>query len=190
MNVPLTAYSVAASSFHWLTAVPMIGCVATVLKSQQVPKEEKGIWMHRHKSLGLLSGIIVAPRIAYRLLGSKAYRVEEIAGTNTAEQLVASATHYMLYGFMLVMPATGVAMGYYGGKGLPFFATTLPGIQSTPETKASNGAIAKRSFKIHKTLGTYGKYLVPAHFAGALQHYFRGHVIFSRVNPFRGPPKH
>ena len=45
--------------------------------------------------------------------------------------------HYALYGFMIIMPASGIAMGYYGGKGLPFFTTTLAG------AKESNGAIAK-----------------------------------------------
>lgn len=27
------------------------------------------------------------------------------------------------------MPATGIAMGMYGGKGLPFFWTTIPGFE-------------------------------------------------------------
>ena len=32
------------------------------------------------------------------------------------------------YGFMASMPATGIAMGYYGGKGVPFFGLyTFPG---------------------------------------------------------------
>lgn len=39
---------------------------------------------------------------------------------------------------MTIMPVTGVAMGYYGGKGLPFFNRTIAGA-STP-----NGAIAKQ----------------------------------------------
>jgi cytochrome b561 len=45
--------------------------------------------------------------------------------------------HYALYGFMIVMPASGIAMGYYGGKGLPFFTTTIAG------AKEVNGEIAK-----------------------------------------------
>ena len=44
-----------------------MGCVGTVLKAQDAPKADKGMWMHRHKSLGLLSGMIVLPRVAYRL---------------------------------------------------------------------------------------------------------------------------
>lgn len=47
-----------------------------------------------------------------------------------------------------------------------------------------------QSFQIHKQLGTYGKFLVPLHVAGAFTHYFRGHTIFSRVNPFATRPKY
>lgn len=72
MSVPKAAYSVTASAYHWMVAFPLIGCVGTVLKAQDAPKEEKGKWMWRHKSLGLLTGIVVAPRLAYRIFNSQA----------------------------------------------------------------------------------------------------------------------
>ena len=43
------------------------------------------------------------------------YNVEDIAGAAGFEHILAKAGHYGLYGFMTVMPATGIAMGYYGG---------------------------------------------------------------------------
>lgn len=186
MNAPAAAYSKTASFFHWLVAIPMVGCIGSVLKCQDknTPKADKGKWMYRHKSLGLLTGMIVAPRLGYRLLSSRAYKVDKIAGSEAWEVTVGKITHYIMYSFMIAMPATGIAMGYYGGKGLPFFYKTIPG------AKEKNGQIAKQSYVLHKQIGTYGKYLVPLHVAGAFQHYFRGQVIFSRVNPFRGPPKH
>lgn len=120
---------------------------------------------------------------------------------------------------MIIMPASGIAMGYYGGKGLPFFGTTFPGVVKTEENKKSTGAIAGqvrcglvldgvymmadvcdvalthslvclfllKSFKIHKTVGTYGKYLIPLHAGAAVTHSLRGHAIFSRINPFGRP---
>ena len=45
---------------------------------------------------------------------------------------------------MTIMPVTGIAMGYYGGNGLPFFFTTVPGIVKTDDNKATAGAIAKQ----------------------------------------------
>ena len=54
-----------------------------------------------------------------------------------------------MYGFLIAMPVTGVAMGYLGGNGLPFFFTTIPG--ATKENK--NGKLAGEAFKWHKYLG-------------------------------------
>jgi cytochrome b561 len=45
---------------------------------------------------------------------------------------------------MVIMPASGIAMGYYGGKGLPFFGTTIPGVVKTDENKMRTGEIAKQ----------------------------------------------
>jgi cytochrome b561 len=72
MSVTKAAYSITASYYHWMVAVPVVGCIGTVLTAQQAPKAEKGKWMWRHKSLGLLTGMIVAPRFAYRLFNSQA----------------------------------------------------------------------------------------------------------------------
>lgn len=65
------AYTKTASYFHWIVAIPLIGSVGTVLQSQSLPKEakdEKMKLMWIHKSLGLLTGLIVAPRLAYRII--------------------------------------------------------------------------------------------------------------------------
>mmetsp|Transcript_18324 Transcript_18324/g.38332 ORF Transcript_18324/g.38332 Transcript_18324/m.38332 type:complete len:184 (-) Transcript_18324:125-676(-) len=177
------AYTVLASYYHWAVAAPLMGSIASVLICQQSPKSEKGKWMFRHKSLGLLTGLVVAPRLGYRLFNSAGYKVGHVPGTGPIEGKLADFSHVALYAFMTIMPASGIAMGYFGGKGLPFFVTTLPGA-ATP-----NGAIAKQSFSIHKTLGTYGKYLVPMHIGGALKHSVGGNAIWSRVNPF-GRPMH
>ena len=70
-------YSKAASYYHWMVAAPLIGSVACVLKAQDAPKGEKGPWMHRHKSLGVLTGIVVLPRLGYRIINMGKVRFEE-----------------------------------------------------------------------------------------------------------------
>ena len=55
---------------HWVVAFPLIGSIGSVLKAQDAPKEDKGTWMYRHKSLGLLTGIVVAPRYDMCALGT------------------------------------------------------------------------------------------------------------------------
>lgn len=49
------------------------------------------------------------------------------------------------------MPTSGIAMGYFGGKGLPFF-----GFGTIPGAASPNGAIAGQAFKIHKQVRKLG----------------------------------
>lgn len=181
-------YTKAASYYHWMVAAPLLGSVASVLIAQEIPKEDKegkGKWMWRHKSLGVLTGLVVAPRLGYRLMNIGKYQIEHLPGHGPIMGILSNASHLALYGFMVVMPTTGIAMGMFGGKGLPFFWTTIPGFEN------KNGKLAGQNFKIHKFVGTYGKYLIPVHAGAAVGHYFTGAPkIFSRINPFRGPPKH
>lgn len=105
-------YPVAASYFHWLVAAPLIGSVGCVLKCQQSPKEEKGKWMWRHKSLGLLTGMIVAPRLGYRLFNAAKYKIGHPSGTSPIEGGLANLSHAGLYAFMTIMPMSGIASKY------------------------------------------------------------------------------
>ena len=53
-------------------------------------------------------------------------------------------SHSSMYFFMVLMPLTGIMMGIFGGKGLPFFNFgTIPGLQKPI------GPVAKYSFKTH-----------------------------------------
>eukprot|EP00558_Chaetoceros_sp_UNC1202_P006932 CAMPEP_0197238360 /NCGR_PEP_ID=MMETSP1429-20130617/4847_1 /TAXON_ID=49237 /ORGANISM="Chaetoceros sp., Strain UNC1202" /LENGTH=184 /DNA_ID=CAMNT_0042697487 /DNA_START=56 /DNA_END=610 /DNA_ORIENTATION=+ len=177
-------YTKAASYYHWMVAAPLIGSIGSVLIAQNTPKEEKeekGKWMWRHKSLGVLTGIIVLPRFSYRLLNMGKYKIANLPGESPIVAAAGKAGHMFLYGFMTIMPITGIAMGMYGGKGLPFFWTTIPGFEQ------KNGKLAGQSFKIHKFVGEYGKYLVPIHAGAAFGHAATGQKIFARINPFRRP---
>lgn len=87
--------------------------------------------------------MIVTPRFAYRLWNRKVYNVAGLQGSSAFEHVAGKVTHYGLYAFMTIMPASGIAMGYYGGKGLPFFFTTISG------AKEKNGGIAKNVSRKH-----------------------------------------
>ena len=56
----------------------------------------------------------MVPRLATKLMSKSP---GALPGSSFMEQMAAKATHWGLYGFLTVMPATGIAMGYYGGKG-------------------------------------------------------------------------
>ena len=49
-------------------------------------------------------------------------------------------------------------MGYYGGKGIPFY-----GYYTIPGAETPNGSIAKNAFKYHKLVGQAFESLIPIH---------------------------
>jgi len=65
-------------------------------------------------------------------------------------------------GFAIAMPVTGVAMGYFGGKGIPFFGTTFAPA-SGEMGKAKDGKLAGKAYKLHKQIGWYFKWFIPVH---------------------------
>lgn len=168
-------YSKALRWLHLGLGAGVATCFATVNIAQQTKdKELKGQMMNLHKSTALLVAAGVVARIGVRLTSAVP---AHLPGPKPV-QLVGSLTHAALYGFMVVMPATGIAMGYFGGKGLPFFGTTIPGATE------KRGDIAKQAFGIHKQAGVLFEGLVALHFAGAVSHAARGQAIFARINPF------
>eukprot|EP00468_Gymnochlora_sp_CCMP2014_P007462 CAMPEP_0167760588 /NCGR_PEP_ID=MMETSP0110_2-20121227/11669_1 /TAXON_ID=629695 /ORGANISM="Gymnochlora sp., Strain CCMP2014" /LENGTH=170 /DNA_ID=CAMNT_0007647115 /DNA_START=94 /DNA_END=606 /DNA_ORIENTATION=+ len=165
---------------HWVTAGGVLGCFATVqLAMNTKDKKAKGYYMNLHKSFGLCVAGIVVPRVLLRFTSKLPPHLPGAAW----EHLAASATHGMMYVFLIGMPASGIAMGYYGGKGLPFFSYKIPGIPKEKRNKQTK-EIAKKAYKGHKLAGQAFEYLVPLHVGAAGFHVLKGQAIFRRINPF------
>ena len=96
------------------------------------------MWLH--KSFGTTAALLLVPRITIRLASKSP---AHLPGPKI-QQLAANASHLLAYFFIVFMPVSGVAMGYYGGKGLPFWFTTIPG--AVGEQKS--GAIAKSAYQV------------------------------------------
>ena len=113
-DLPAT-YPQAVKLFHWGMAAGIISCVGLVkAKNYTDDKKAKMNMMWYHKSFGLLSFGLIAPRVLLRL-GSKLPAPPE---GSALEHIAAKVTHFALYAGMVIMPLSGVAMGYFGGKGL------------------------------------------------------------------------
>jgi cytochrome b561 len=131
--------------------------------------------MWRHKSLGLLTAFLVAPRLVYRISNRMSYKLEELPGNSLLESVASKVVHYGLYAFMIVMPSTGIAMGYYGGKGLPFFWTSISSpVPGNDAEKKKNGEIAK---KVNTTMDKWEHKL---NSVTHVQHFFLSH--FKSIN--------
>jgi cytochrome b561 len=174
----IQSYSTGVKALHWAMGGATLGCFAFVNLAQQTKdKELKMDYMFKHKSFGTLAAALLVPRLAMRVISKHPGPVHAAAAA--WEKMAATASHTAMYGFLIAMPATGVAMGYYGGKGLPFFFTTIPG--ASKESK--NGKLAGQAFKIHKQLGFPMEMLFLAHLGGVGYHLANGHTILGRIVP-------
>jgi len=139
-------------------------------------KKQKGNYMFWHKSCGLAVAALMIPRVAVRLGSRIPVHVPGPAWQMTAGSL----SHAAMYSLMIYMPLSGVTMGYFGGKGLPFFFTTIPGAPG----KDKNGTLAKYAYKTHKFLGYYFEILAGLHVGAVGMHILKGENVLRRINPF------
>ncbi|KAJ1448040.1 cytochrome b/b6/petB-domain-containing protein [Pelagophyceae sp. CCMP2097] len=175
-------FSVSVKAMHWGVGVGILGCFGTVQAAmyttkdyKPIPGYVKGDLMNLHKSFGLLIGAAVVPRLAVRALSTAPAHLPGPYLLN----LAADASHVLKYALMIAMPATGIAMGYFGGKGLPFFGYTIPG--ASAENK--NGKLAGQAFWLHKNAGQIFEYTTLLHVGAAGLHVVKGQAIFRRIVP-------
>ena len=167
-------YARPLQALHWLIAGGTVGPFAFVQLAMNLPKEQaedKGRFMMLHKSLGLTVLALSVPRLALRLTT----KIPAAVPGSQIEQVAAKVGHLVMYGFMTAMPVSGFIMGYYGGKGLPFFGVTIPGASKR------DGKLAGRAFKLHKQLGWYYEMFVPLHVGAVGVHALKGQNILRRM---------
>ena len=159
---------------HTFYGAGFLTCLGTVLASQQTTGptflgtkgQTKGTLMMIHKSTAVVLTVLVVPRVLLRAMTAAP---KALPGA-FPEHLLANLSHVAMYGAMIAMPATGIAMGWFGGKGVPFYGLyTFPG---KPDKTKEDGQFAGTMFKWHKWLGSFLWYLVPLHvrWQGANEH--------------------
>ena len=177
-NTPfeLGKYGTGMQLFHFATGGSILVCVGLVNLAQYQKGKKKMNTMFYHKSFGLLAAGLMVPRLLIRLTS----KIPSPIPGPVWEVMAAHATHAALYAFMIFMPVSGIVMGYYGGKGLPFFWTSIPGAEK------ADGKIAKQAFENHKLVGHYAQYLIPMHVGAVGFHYFiKGRNILPRIFPMK-----
>lgn len=177
----VSAYSPFLSAMHWAVGGSILGAIAT-LQLARYEKDNKGPsvgkYMQLHKSFGVAVGALLPLRLGARLVS----KIPPKLPGSIVEHLGAVANHAALYATMIFMPATGIAMGMYGGKGLPFFGiATIDGFK---KNHGRDGKFAGKMFKLHTQVGYYLQYfIVPLHLGAVAFHTARGQKIISRMLP-------
>jgi cytochrome b561 len=136
--------------------------------------------MFYHKSFGALAMAVLVPRLGIRL--ATRAKIPAAPEGHFIEQMAGKVSHLALYGFIIALPVTGVAMGMMGGKGVPFFVTTITPF-SGEMGKAKDGKLAGKAYKLHKQIGGYFQYMVPIHVGAVGVHALKGQNLLRRITP-------
>lgn len=172
-------YAKSLRVMHWVIAMGFVGSAGTIHMSYRTQGETKDFYMKLHNTFGVIMTAAVLPRVFLRL----STKVPGHLPGNALEHLGATLGHLALYGTMLFLPVSGIAMVWYGGAGQPLLALSLPGKGN--KTTAEDGDISKHAFKLHKEVGEiFTNYLLPLHVGAAGYHVLRGHATFARITPF------
>lgn len=116
-----------------------------------------------HKSIGFTLLFIGLFFIMWRFLNPKPKFPKDMARW---EVILATATHHSLYLVILLMPLTGTAMSFLGGKGLKWFGFPIPNLIG------ENKELAGLLYQSHVWLSYIIIALVILHITGALKHHF------------------
>ncbi|KAJ1455862.1 hypothetical protein M885DRAFT_564602 [Pelagophyceae sp. CCMP2097] len=121
---PPDSFSVSVKALHWIIGAGVLGCFGavqaamyTTKKYQPIPGWKKSDLMDLHKSLGLLVGACVLPRIAVRMASEGPVKM---ASMPHGLGIAADASHLLMYFLMVAMPLSGASLGYFSGKGIPY----------------------------------------------------------------------
>lgn len=152
-------------SLHWLMLILIVVVYACIELRELYPRgsairDGLKTW---HYMLGLAIFALVWLRLIARFLAPVPAIVPR---PPQWQMLVAYATEFSIYIFMIVMPLLGWLILSGESQSVPFFGLHLPALIG------ENKALAKQFEEIHETIGNVGYFLIGLHAAAALIHHY------------------
>ena len=119
---PPAHYTGTAIALHWLVALLLLGQFAFGLALEDIPRgtPERGYYVNLHKSIGILIGLLILLRIAWRLTHKPPPLPEAMAPW---QRRAAWFSHAALYACMLALPLSGYLASNFSRHGVKFFNT-------------------------------------------------------------------
>jgi cytochrome b561 len=113
-------YTSTAITFHWLIALLLLGQFVFGLMLGDIPRgtPERAIYVNLHKSTGLVIGLLIALRIAWRLTHAPPPLPDTMPGW---QRHAARASHLALYLSMVMLPLSGYLASNFSKYGIKFF---------------------------------------------------------------------
>jgi cytochrome b561 len=163
---------------HWLTAALVIAAICLIWAVMLTPRGDLHTTLFfLHRSCGVSVFALTALRLGWRLIHGAP---PPPASVPVWQQRAGSATHWLLYTLLIVMPITGFVDSAASGHAVSFFF--LFDLPLLPENKP----LADLFGDVHATLQWVVYGVIVLHTAAALRHHFViGDGVLRRMLPGR-----
>ena len=158
-----THYDRVAIALHWATAFLVIANFTLAQTWDWFAKPVKGLMEDTHMSFGVLLAAAVIARLVWRWLPGHQLSSLEAGWV----RLVSKATHYLLYGLLVIEAGLGFAFRWGAGRPMEFF-----GLGILPLTGAIDKALRHDLREIHEKIGWAIIILALIHALAALYHHY------------------
>jgi len=166
------AYDRIAILLHWVVGLAILLQFALGWRVGSIPESEAAQWVELHQSFGIVLVAFVVVRLLWRL----SHPAPGLPGTlPRLQRAMAKATHWALYGCMVLMPVSGYLGSSSAKDPVKLFGIPLPHFSwNSPELQDAMGLV-------HGITAWLLGALVALHVAAALYHLVRRDGIFSRM---------
>ncbi len=179
--IPAVTYNALLRHAHLLMSVGAVGSIGSVTMAVNSEGESRKTWMDTHKSLGVVMAAGLAVRIWARMTSTIPPRFK----SSEALEQVETASHYAAYALLGLLPASGLAYGYFSGTGAPLPVVGEGAIPGKASPNESDMRSAKQAVDFHKLVGKFFKFVfIPFHVGIAIQHFNNGRDVVRKISPF------
>ncbi len=169
------SYGRVAIGLHWLLVLAVFYQLALGLWMIDLPKVPVGLragWFNWHKSIGLVIGLLMCLRLAWRV--THALQDDGLKMPRW-QHLVSKLNHFCLYLTLLLMPLSGFLGSNFTPYPVKFFGWVLPRfLDPSPELKALCSLV--HEFTSYTLIA-----LIVLHLLGALWHGVKRDGVLSRM---------
>lgn len=172
-------YGPMAQALHWISAVAIIGALATIEAKGWFPKgsEVRDAMKAWHFQLGAAAFLLTCLRLGWRALRGAP---PPLASASQFEALAARLGHAALYLCLLALPVLGLAILVVAGKPVALF-----GVPVAVMAEANEG-LAHTLKEAHELFGNALIALIGLHVAAAFWHrWIRKDGVMARMLPGR-----
>jgi cytochrome b561 len=169
------AYSITARTLHWITATLVLINLPLGVIIANTGGGPVHDWLYNlHRSIGATVIPVILIRFLYRLSHPPLALPDDVP---PLQQLAAHATHWMLYGLLVVQPF----LGWLGTSAYPAPIIVF-GLFELPPIWHEDRPLSDTVLLIHAVVGLLITALVAMHIAAALYHHFvRRDTVLTRM---------